>query len=97
MTLRELCWTYTGLSGRDVERLEEVAASMQYTADLTGADIFIDCLDREGKTAIVVAHARPSGLRSAYHRTRKGRSLLPADKPSSPAPPLTAAAWNVCP
>ena len=26
MTLRELCWTYTGLSGRDVERLEEVAA-----------------------------------------------------------------------
>lgn len=67
MTLRELCWTYTGLSGRDVERLEEVAASMQYTADLTGADIFIDCLDRAGETAIVVAHARPSGLRSAYH------------------------------
>ena len=76
MTLRELCWTYTGLSGRDMERLEEVAASMQYPADLTGADIFIDCLDRAGETAIVVAHARPSGLRSAYHRPVLGQAAL---------------------
>ena len=82
MTLRELCWTYTGLSGRDVERLEEVAASMQYTADLTGADIFIDCLDRAGETAIVVAHARPSGLRSAYHRPVLGQAALREREPA---------------
>ena len=82
MTLRELCWTYTGLSGRDMERLEEVAASMQYTADLTGADIFIDCLDRAGETAIVVAHARPSGLRSAYHRPVLGQAALREREPA---------------
>lgn len=82
MTLRELCWTYTALSGGDVDRLEEVAASMQYTADLTGADIFIDCLDRAGKTAIVVAHARPSGVRSAYHRTVLGQEALREREPA---------------
>lgn len=82
MTLRELCWTYTALSGGDVDRLEEVAASMQYTADLTGADIFIDCLDRAGKTAIVVAHARPSGARSAYHRTVLGQEALREREPA---------------
>ena len=82
MTLRELCWTYTGLSGRDMERLEEGAASMQYTADLTGADIFIDCLDRAGETAIVVAHARPSGLRSAYHRPVLGQAALREREPA---------------
>ena len=82
MTLRELCWTYTGLSGRDVERLEEVAASMQYTADLTGADIFIDCLDRAGETAMVVAHARPSGVISAYRRTVLGQAALREKEPA---------------
>lgn len=82
MTLRELCWTHTALTDDEVTRLEGLAATMQYTADLTGADIFIDCLDREGETAIVVAHAKPSGVTSAYHRTVLGQAALREKEPA---------------
>ncbi|MCI8653889.1 MAG: hypothetical protein HFF11_09390 [Angelakisella sp.] len=82
MTIRELCWTHTALTDDQVDLLERAAAAMQYTADLTGADIFIDCLDREGKTAIVVAHAKPSGVISAYRRTVLGQAALPEKEPA---------------
>jgi len=84
MTLRELCWTHTALSDEDVAQLEAVEASIQYTADLTGSDVFIDCLDRAGETAIVVAHARPSGggVSSAYHRTVLGQAALREKEPA---------------
>lgn len=82
MTLRELCWTHTALSGEEVDLLEQVAASLQYMADLTGADVFIDCLDRAGETAVVVAHARPSGVISAYQRSVLGQTALREKEPA---------------
>ena len=82
MTLREICQARTALAGEAVSRLEEVAASMQLTADLTGADVFIDCMDREGRTAVVAAQARPSGETSAYCRTVLGQAALPEKEPA---------------
>lgn len=82
MTIREICWEKTALGDAAVTRLEEVAASMQYTADLTGADIFIDCMDRAGQTAIVVAHAKPRGMASAYHRAVVGQAALREKEPA---------------
>ena len=82
MTIREICWEKTALSDAAVTRLEEVAASMQYTADLTGGDIFIDCMDRAGQTAIVVAHAKPRGMASAYHRAVVGQAALREKEPA---------------
>lgn len=82
MTLRELCWTHTALPDEAVEQLERVASSIQYIADLTGTDVFIDCLDREGETAIVVAQAKPSGETSAYHKTVLGQAALREKEPA---------------
>lgn len=82
MTLRELCWAHTALTDDEVSALEQVAATMQYTADLTGADLFIDCLNREGETAIVVAHARPRGVMSAYDRPVLGQAALREKEPA---------------
>ena len=82
MTLREICQARTALAGEAVSRLEEVAASMQLTADLTGADVFIDCMDREGRTAVVAAQARPSGETSVYCRTVLGQAALPEKEPA---------------
>ena len=82
MTLRELCESRTSLGEEAVARLESVAASMQYTADLTGCDVFIDCMDRAGETAIVAAQAKPSGESSAYHRTVLGQAALPENEPA---------------
>jgi len=82
VTLREICWTHTALTDDAVTRLEEVAAAMQVTADLTGADVFIDCMDRAGRTAIVAAQAKPSGETSAYCRTVLGQAALPENEPA---------------
>lgn len=82
MTLRELCWTHTALTSDEVDLLDRIAGSLQYMADLTGADVFIDCLDRAGETAVVVAHARPSGVISAYRRTVLGQAALREKEPA---------------
>ena len=52
MTLRELCWTHTALTSDEVDLLDRIAGSLQYMADLTGADVFIDCLDRDRKSVV---------------------------------------------
>lgn len=46
--LRKLCESYTDLTDRDIRQLESLEANLQYTADLTGSDIFIDCMMNGG-------------------------------------------------
>ena len=80
MTIRELCWTHTALTDDQVDLLERAAAAMQYTADLTGADIFIDCLDREGKTF-------PGQLPELFFPGDGAADILfPNHHPNDPAP-----------
>ena len=64
--IRELCRRHTDLSESDITRLEDVARSMDVTADLTGADLFIDCPTTDPAVAIVVAQAGPRNRESLY-------------------------------
>lgn len=82
VTLRELCENRTRLDNDAILLLESIEATMQYTADLAGADIFIDCMDKEGHTAIVVAQAKPGGDISVYARTVLGQQALPENEPA---------------
>ena len=82
MSLRSLCESRTTLSPEAVAKLEEVEAALQQIADLTGSDVFIDCLDRPGGTALVVAHAQPSGACSAYRGTVLGQAALREKEPA---------------
>lgn len=82
MTLRSLCESRTTLSPDAILRLEEVEAALQEMADLTGSDVFIDCLDRPGGTALVAAHAQPRGACSAYRGTVLGQAALREKEPA---------------
>lgn len=82
MQLRQLCQSYTNLDGEAIELLERVASTLQYTADLTGTDLFIDCMDCRSRTAVVVAHARPSSELSAYDTAVLGQTALPQNEPA---------------
>jgi len=80
--MRELCRRHTNLDSADIEILEGIAASLQYTADLTGSDIFIDCLCRGQSQCIVVAEAKPFGGLSAYSSAVTGESVTPDREPA---------------
>lgn len=80
--MRELCKTYTDLSDRDITLLETAGFTMQHVADLTGSDVFIDCMRRDKDVAVVVAHARPCNALSAYGRNVLGQPALPENEPA---------------
>ena len=56
--LRELCYKYTTLMEKDIEIIENIAKTVQFIADSTGCDVFIDCPTTDINEAIVVAEAK---------------------------------------
>ena len=79
--LRELCQAHTALDGEEIACLEEVGRQLPLMAELTGADVFIDCLARDGR-ALVVAQARPSTVGSAYGKNVVGDYALREREPA---------------
>lgn len=80
--LAELCRKHTGLAEKDIQILKEIQATLQYTADLVGTDVFINCLTVESDKAVVVAEAKPSGGLSAYTGTVLGKMALRENEPA---------------
>ncbi|WP_209121687.1 histidine kinase N-terminal domain-containing protein [Alkalihalobacillus sp. BA299] len=81
-TIEELCCLYTNLSEEDVEILKGVAANLPLIADLNKANIFVDCLTKEGNHAIVVAEASPTTTKSVYTKPIVGKFAYEAFEPS---------------
>lgn len=82
LSLRGLCRQYTSLTESEIETLEEIQSKMEYIADLTGSDVFIDCMDKAGKTAIVVAQAKPNSASSNYAQIVLGQEALQKNEPA---------------
>jgi two-component sensor histidine kinase len=81
-TLRKLCLLKTSLGEDEITKLEQLASMMQYIADLTGSDIFLDCMHKDSQTAFVAAEAKPGGDFSAYKKTVLGQDALPENEPA---------------
>lgn len=80
--LKTLCRERTDLSEEEIAHLCVVATQMQMTADLTGNDIFLDCLEQDGACAFVAAHVAPSAGVSLYESSVQGQTVLPALEPA---------------
>jgi len=80
--LSGLCKKYTQLSEEDIKVLTDIEATLQYTADLVGSDIFINCLTADSNKAVVVAEAKPSGGLSAYNGSVLGEMALRENEPA---------------
>lgn len=80
-TIFQLCRKYTVLSDPEIEQICRISAFLQLIADLTDADIFIDCPCR-ARDAIVVAEAKPSAVPSPYQGTVVGMLAKEENEPA---------------
>ncbi|WP_173915392.1 sensor histidine kinase [Halobacillus sp. Marseille-Q1614] len=80
--ITSLCKEHTNLQGEDIEKIIEVSQSMQMMADLSKANIFIDCLLRDENHAIVVAEAAPRTAKSIYEKQVAGNIAYQTFEPA---------------
>ena len=81
MTLSEMLQSVPELSEKDAEVLLRAGSQMQYMADLSNTDIFLDCPIGDGK-ALVVAHAKPVSGTTAYERDVTGEIATAEKEPA---------------
>ncbi len=79
---RTLCQKYTNLTDDEITHLEEYAMMLQPLANAEQSDVFIDCRSFTGKTAIVVAEAKPQTVPSNYSIPILGMLINWKDEPA---------------
>lgn len=77
----KICRERTQLSERDILQLERLEAQLPLIAELSEADVFIDCLLSDER-AVVVAQACPTGIISAYEKSVVGQEALALNEPA---------------
>ncbi|MEY9977503.1 sensor histidine kinase [Lysinibacillus sp. RC79] len=64
---------FTSLSNEQCEIILGMAENLQIIADLSQADIFIDCLLQEDNASLIVAEAKPTTIASLYKKSMLGQ------------------------
>lgn len=80
--LRRLCIEHTKLTLPDIMILENIAGQIGITAELTGTDVFIDSLCKNGSDSIVLAWAHSSANRSLYRKSVVGQLAYAEKEPA---------------
>ena len=81
MTKEELM-KRTGLSEEDAEILKRTEQMLPMMAELAGADLFIDCMDKTDGIMFVAAQAGPKYMPSAYQKSVVGCAAEQKDEPA---------------
>ncbi|PLS17299.1 histidine kinase [Bacillus sp. M6-12] len=81
-SIDSLCKLHTNLTEIDIEKIKIIAENLPLIADLNQANMFIDCLTKEGKHAIVVAEASPTTAKSVYQKQVAGKFAYEAFEPA---------------
>jgi len=82
LTVASLCQNNTGLRKDEIVEVEKLAYCLQYIADLTRADIFIDVMTGNEDEALVVAEANPATAPSLYTKSVVGELALKQNEPA---------------
>lgn len=78
--IRELCRERTFLSEEDMALLEAIGMAMGQMAKMEEADIYIDCLDRNGLPLVVAEEKSELSIRTKQP-SWLGRNMSPANEP----------------
>ncbi|MCQ2402041.1 MAG: sensor histidine kinase [Lachnospiraceae bacterium] len=78
----DLCRKYTDLSEEEILFLGSFEPKLQELADTEQADVFIDCCSTSGKSAVVVAEAKPHTVPSAYEMIILGMIIRWENEPA---------------
>lgn len=81
-SIKELCLEHTVLNAQDAETIEELARHLQLIADISQADVFIDCPVPDASSALVVAQAHPSTAPSLYRTSVVGQHAYARNEPA---------------
>lgn len=81
-TLRMLCEKKTKLTSADISLLELINQQLPLMADLTAGDVFIDCMESDGKTILVLAQKSPQWGLSSYRTDTVGMNVLRINEPA---------------
>lgn len=81
--IKELCQEHTELTVKDIEQLEYIEKHLQFMADTMRADVFIDCPTRESDTAVIVAEAKPTTVKSSYETILSGQMAYRKNEPAA--------------
>ena len=79
--LKKICMEKTRLLPTEIHQLENLCQQLPLMAELTGADVFIDCMTADGR-AVVAAQARPFTADSAYREDVVGAYALRDKEPA---------------
>lgn len=82
MTLRQLCLQKTTLTSDDISQLERISQQLQIMADLTMGDVFIDCMEADKKTVLVLAQKSPQWGLSSYGTNTVGMNVQRKNEPA---------------
>ncbi|MGE7778954.1 sensor histidine kinase [Peribacillus sp. NPDC097264] len=80
-TIEELCQSYTDLSGSDIQIVASIANTLHLYAELSNKCIFIDCMTKSSKRAIVVAEAFPRTQEAVYKKSVVGEFVYEVFEP----------------
>lgn len=72
---------YPLLSQEDAKIIDRLSRHLQILADISQADIFIDCLNPDKRSALIVAHAQPHTASSLYNVSLVGQTVLAENEP----------------
>lgn len=79
--LNEICMKKTDLPLQAVKRLEELSCQLPLIAELTGTDVFVDCMTIDGGV-VVAAQASPATVASAYKQSVVGQYVFRDREPA---------------
>lgn len=80
--LFDLCKKYTLLTDDDIAVIEDIAGKLRLFSEMNGADMFIDCLLRNGENAVVVAEHKPIGRESVISKSVVGEIVGKSVEPA---------------
>ena len=80
-TIEELCHLYTDLSDSDIQIIVNIAVTLPLHAELTNKCMFIDCMVKSSKQAIVVAEAFPRTQEAVYKKSVVGEFVYETFEP----------------
>lgn len=80
--IRELCKHHTHLNETDIDLIVNKSLMLQTIADIAAGDVFIDCMDKDQQTMLVIAEAFPETTHSLYKRSILGKRIYQPKEPA---------------
>lgn len=81
ISIRNLPLEKTELTDQDILTIEELCNQLQILADISMADVFIDCLIPSERSALILAHAQPRTVKSLYYSLLIGQKVQAEHEP----------------